>query len=424
MPQDLPDALEPTAPFAGSFGLPERGMTQRWLDGRDLAPELSTELLEVIRRSFNDDVSWFRLPVSPADHFAWKFRDRPTGVTLSISFDEDGHPFGFAGNVRRVWTLRGRPYVARSGYDICRLPEWQGRGLHRLLTEFQGRDWHPSEDFSFGYSTHPATRKLSIERGDRAPANETHDYIRHLGVRPIERTRALLDGLRGAFGSRRAEVDPTVNAGVSLSQTTQVIRADEDSRGSRLRDAASRAALFARAQLARRPATPTGNLTLKTIDRFEEAYQPFIQRALAPFEFAGERSTAYLNWRFCDERGGPFTVRLATRDGEAVGYAVTRVLDDGSQLADILVVPGQRPAAEVLVRDAIDLARAGGAPFITTRLPRHHPYTGALRRTAFVDVGAVAGELISLRRTGEADVAFLARPNARIHHVLADSDDV
>lgn len=427
MPQDVPDAISPLEPFSGSYPVPELGMVRRWFDASDVTDELRDEILEVIRIAFNDDADWFHLPVPRADHFEWKFRDRPTGVTLGLSEDEQGHIFGFVGSVRRIWYVHGRPYVNRAGYDVARLPEWQGRGLGRGLQPYRGRDWHPSEDFSLGYATHPTERHLSKERGINAPANETHDYVRYLGA-PTRARRALGrlgSGLVARVRQRGATRDGAENeAEQTVSYTSRVIRESERGRRDQLRDLAERAGLLARSLTARRRAPAIEGLSIETIARFEDSHEPMIEAAMRPFEFVGDRSIGYLNWRHCDERGGPYTVRLARVDGVAVGYAVTRVYDGNAYLADILVVRGQRPVAEALIRDAVQLAQQGQALFIATTLPHYHPYVPALGRAGFIDVGHVAGELFDMRNAPYADLAFLERADARIHHVMADSDIV
>jgi len=423
MPQDTTGAVSPLAPTSGSYDVPEVGLARRWLDGRDLSPELRDEILEVIAVAFNHEVSWHRLPVAPADHFDWKYRERPTGVTLGLTLDTEGHVVGFSGTARRVWSLQGRPYVTRASYDLCRLPEWQRRGIREAFQPFAGQDWHPSEDFSFEYFTHPHDRSRAIERGERAPANETHDYVRVLRFRPLSRVASLVRGvLRRIVRRRSSGPDPA-----RLSNTSKVLlQRDQTGRG-RLLGAAHEARRALGALLARRTAPQPDSWAISTIGRFEDRHALFIQRALSQFEFYGERSVSYLNWRFCDDRAGPFTVRIATRLGheqEPLGYAVTRVHRGEAFLADVLALPGELDVAETLIRDAIDLAKSAGATSITTRLPKQHPYGPALKRAGFSDLGNQAGELIAPRNTPEADLAFLDLEEARIHHVLADSDVV
>ncbi len=243
------------------------------------------------------------------------------------------------------------------------------------------------------------------------PANETHDYVRLL--HPLQKVRAL-------FGrTHPSEAEP---ASKSLSNTAPVIRERERRRGDRLRNISRRAVRFAASLLTRRPAPRAGGWTISTITRFAEHHEPFIADALSQFDLVADRSISYLNWRFCDRRAGPFTVRLAEQGGEPIGYAVTRVLDGAAYLADILVRPGNLPVAEALVRDSIGLASEAGADSLITRLPRRHPYRRALARTGFFDRGHIAGELFNHQRIDPTDLAFLDNEDTRIHLVLADSD--
>jgi hypothetical protein len=423
MPQDLPGAVSPLAPSEGSYDVPEVGLARRWMAGRDLPADLRDEALEVIDIAFNHDVAWHRLPVAPADHFDWKYGDRPTGVTIGLTLDSDGRVVGFGGTARRIWSLQGRPFVTRATYDLCRLPEWQRRGIREAFQPFSGRDWHPSDDFSFEYFTHPNDRARAIERGERAPANETHDYVRILRVRPFRRVFDLL--IRGV--GRLLRRGATERPATALSNTSKVVRARAETRRTRAFRYLRQGRRAVAALLARRTAPNADEWSVATIGRFEDRHALFVNRALSQFEFFGERPVSYLNWRYCDDRGGPFTVRVATRLGperEALGYAVTRVYRGDAFLVDILALPGELSVAESLIRDAIALAKADGATSMMTRLPQHHPYGPALKRAGFYDVGNQAGELIAPRDTPPADLAFLDLEDARIHHVLADSDDV
>lgn len=425
MPQDLSGVASPLAPSAGSYEVPEVGLARRWLDARDLSPELRDEVLEVIAVAFNHDVSWHRLPVTPADHFEWKYRDRPTGVTLGLTFDSEERVIGFSATARRIWSLQGRPYVTRAAYDLCRLPEWQRRGIREAFAPFSGHDWHPSEDFSFEYFTHPNDRARAIDRGERAPANETHDYVRILRLHPFRRVAHLAArGVRRLLRRGSPSPDP---ASVGVSNTSKVLRARAQTKRGRAAAYLRQGRRAVGAMFARRKGPKSDGWSISTIGRFEDRHALLVNRSLSQFEFYGDRPVSYLNWRYCDDRGGPFTVRLATRlgaDPEPLGYAVTRVYRGEAFLVDILALPGETDVAESLIRDAIALAKSGGATSIVTRLPEHHPYSAALKRTGFYDIGNRAGELIAPRDTPPADLAFLDLADARIHHVLADSDEV
>jgi len=413
MPQDVPDAVDVLAPFEGGYDIPGFPLRRRWFDARDLTEAQRDEILELLRISFNDQVSWFALPVRPADHFEWKFRDRPTGVTLHTTIDAEDRIVGFTGGMRRIWWTEGRPLISRGGYDLCLSPDWQGQGVQRAFNHLGSLEWHPSEDIGVGYVTHPADRHMAIEGGNTAPANETHDYVRHL--HPIGQ---LIGRLSRSSG--RA-VDTAGSA--RMSNTAAVIRERERGRFDRARDLGMRTWLQTRALFARRRA-PRGPWTTLTLGQFEPRHEEFVTEALSQFDFVADRSIAYLNWRYCDERAGPFTVRVAEHDGRMLAFAVTRVLGAGAQIVDLLALPGREEVAEALVRDSVRLAESGGAEHVTARLPQCHPYVASLRRAGFFDVGHVGGELVAPRRAPAESLAFLERMDARIHLVFADSDFV
>jgi hypothetical protein len=210
--------------------------------------------------------------------------------------------------------------------------------------------------------------------------------------------------------------------GRRVSKTAAVLRAEERGRFDRVRDLARRTLLQGRTLIERRSAPRQVSWTISTLAQFEESHTSFVEQAMGQFEFVAERPIAYLNWRYCDERAGPFVVRVAEEGGAMLGYAVTRVFRGSAQIADILTLPGRADVAESLIRDAVALAESDGAGQVTLRLPHRHPYRDALRRCGFFDVGHVAGELVAPRRMPGEELAFLDREDARIHLVFADSD--
>lgn len=415
MPQDTPDAISPRQSFEGRCSIPGFDMERRWLDASRLGPELRTELLELIRAGFNGYPAWFSLPVSPEDHLEWKYRDCQVGAQLTLTVEPNDRIAGFVGHTRRIWLVRGRPLVVRFGYDLCLLPEWQGRGLYRAIGACIKQEVHPSVDFTLSEWTHPADRHLARERGYWGPANEAHDYVRIL--RPLSKLHALTNPFRWLRGRNDQTAD-------SSSNTTPVILARESSRLSRLRNLATLTGRFARSLLARRPAPRAESWTTTTLTHFEDQHAPFLDSALSQFDFVGERSVPYLNWRFCDERAGPFTIRVARQDDQLLDYAVTRANSDNARVADILTLPGRTDIAESLIRDAISLAQQAGSDSVEVRLPMRHPYQSALSRTGFFDRGHFAGELIEPGYAEEIDLGFLENEDASIHYTLADSDIV
>lgn len=411
------EVVSPREPFAGEYPVPGFDVTRRWVDGHDLTDDMRSQVLKLLEVAFNGAPSWYALPVDPADHFDWKYRDYPLGASPTFNVEADGRIVGFIGRGRRVWYIDGEPHVGRWGYDHCSHPEMQGRGLQRALESGRAQEYHPAEEFVFGEYGHPVDRRLAIERGAIAPANRTNDYLRILN--PFTEVRARVRTLRSR---RRAAAGA---GGSSVSRTARQIRRSREGRFASLLPMARLGVRYVKALLARRRPRGAGAWTISTLDRFEERHEAAIDEAVRQFDFVAERSIEYLNWRLLDERAGPFVVRQATdAEGAFVGYAATRVLDGRASLADVLVKPGHADAAEALIRDALDLARAAGCSSMQVRLPERHLYTPALRRAGFVSLGHVAGEIAISRDADTSHLAALRREDVSVHYVLADVDFV
>lgn len=400
--------------FGGSLTLPEYQVTSTWMEASAISPERVTEIIEVLRAAYNGGPRWFRLDVRPEDHLLWKIRDQPGGGAVTLTLDASGRTIGFSGSMHRRWLLRGRRVGARDGVDVCLHPEWQGRGLNRALGTHRGRDWHPVEQFNLGYETHPVLLQRALERGDKAPANKTHEFL--LPLNPLRMLEELRRERRGQGESDRTSA-PT-------SRTRAALVARARGRSHALGRLFSMPWRLSRAYLGRRPAPRGRRWQPATLDAFDERFAPFWEAAAGQFDFIQERTPDYLNWRFIDRRAGPFIVRAAIEDDTVLGYAATQILGDQAYLADLLALPNREDVAEALVRDSIALARRRRAPWLRTRLPRVHPYRAALRRVGFIDLGHRAGELIDPRAMNPLELAVLDDEAARIHLTLADSDAV
>lgn len=145
--------------------------------------------------------------------------------------------------------------------------------------------------------------------------------------------------------------------------------------------------------------------------------------AAAPFDFILLRDRSYLNWRYCDDRAGPYRVRVAEVDGELLGFAVTRRSGDRGYLVDLLALPGREDVVAALVRDASEQLRAEGVSGIDCWVPRHHSYHAVLRGAGFMPTPRQAGfALRGTVRDEVGDAAYLQGRGAAIHVMMGDSD--
>lgn len=60
------------------------------------------------------------------------------------------------------------------------------------------------------------------------------------------------------------------------------------------------------------------------LDRFDGEFDQFYGRLAQRLEFCIDKNAAWMNWRFCDRPGSPYTVCARKRDGDLAGYVVLK----------------------------------------------------------------------------------------------------
>lgn len=135
---------------------------------------------------------------------------------------------------------------------------------------------------------------------------------------------------------------------------------------------------------------PNRGINILAIERFDDDIEAFWESASRHYDFIVERRREYLNWRFCDKRGGDFTVKLAKEGDEILGYIVlciNRYLDGYpiGYVVDLLTLPERMDAAEALILDAVDFFDDAGVNIVIYMTARGHPYQEAFRRRGFLD---------------------------------------
>lgn len=171
-------------------------------------------------------------------------------------------------------------------------------------------------------------------------------------------------------------------------------------------------------------------LSVRTISRFDERADDFWAAAAPAYSFIQERTSGFLNWRFCDPRSGGFTVSVGVERDNMIAYIVTKTdrADPGypqGYIADVLALPGRTDAAESLIRSAVGQMHESGANAVRCLLPKASPYAAALRRCGFLDTRQRQPMFIDFRVDYRiaAGRASLGAPGTH-HFTYADLDIV
>jgi len=158
-----------------------------------------------------------------------------------------------------------------------------------------------------------------------------------------------------------------------------------------------------------------GALHLSVIETFDARIDKFWERISNHYRLILKRDRRYLNWRYCDARGGNYQVKCVEEDGRFVGYIVLRINRKNPQyptayIVDLLCEPGREDAAQALLADGLRYFDQQGVNAVHCLVPHHHPYRKIYTASGFVD-------------TLERNIVFL-RANMPLDKPLGELDSM
>lgn len=360
--------------------------TTRVIEHDEANASFVDSVAELLQRAFG---KWPRLDlaVSARDHLEWKMSGPLPGFPAAIIAELDGRIAGYRTVLARRLLVRHQPRMFLHFVDAAVEPELQGRGVNGAMRRLMTEEFNPRFDLSIDDGTVP-----SIVRGrERLATIHTFGNTVRPYVLPLDAARLLR--------SRPATRIPPWLAAPLLRIASRITRL--------------------RAPGHRGPAT---DCAIRTVDTFDPRFDDLCDRAAERFDFIAERNAAFLNWRYADPRAGAFTIRIAERGDQLLGYAVTRQDADTTKVADLLVTPEEPAVAAALIADAVQTARANGSAAVGCWLPQRHPYRGALSAAGFVALGRTTSLVYRAVSMTDEQLAFLREPDTAIHFTEGDTD--
>ena len=237
-------------------------------------------------------------------------------------------------------------------------------------------------------------------------------------VHPDWQQRGVMTRMR-EFGWEQLAERFDLNSGITDSEAVLKI----DMREKR-RLFANKIEVLERNALKAPSASPVAGVTFREVAAFDDRVDGFSRDASRPFDVIVVRSKEYLNWRYADRRAGRFTIILAERDGELLGFAVLSVAGNKGTVADLLVLPERDELVEALLGHCVASLAASGAHRVQIWNAAHHPYRASLERSGFDARGAIQVTLGAYRPALEPALCVLDDPRAPVHFMAGDTDIV
>jgi hypothetical protein len=125
------------------------------------------------------------------------------------------------------------------------------------------------------------------------------------------------------------------------------------------------------------------------IQRFNEDINGFSESVKNYYNYVIVKNQEYLNWRYCENRGGSYVIYLARDNEKILGFIVLRInvfKDDYPRgyIVDMLALPKRLDVMNALVNDSVLFFNNKKVNIISCQIVRSHPYEKILKKHGFV----------------------------------------
>jgi GNAT superfamily N-acetyltransferase len=294
----------------------------------------------------------FDLPCTPLEHWKWKYLDNPFKHILAVVNLDDDRIIGAAHIVRKKIKVGENILSSGIAADAAVYPEYRGQGV---FTKIYAKQITMAKKDGIrcysGTTSNPIMIKMMKTKVKPFP----HKLVE------LIRVRDLIKHIRNSRNWRRLMDDVKQNLLTKLQNNIVTYQKDADIEN------------------------------IVTIKKFDDTIDLFWDEIKDNYNLIFVRNKTYLNWRYCDPRGGEYTVKMA-QDGEKIlGYIVLRVNRENKRypegyIVDLLVLPGRSDVLESLVITALNYFDDANVNVIQYWGIDKHPYSERLKEMGFVEV--------------------------------------
>ena len=234
------------------------------------------EIVDVIEQAFG---TWpfYDIDCSPLDHWKWKHLDNPIKDSLINVAVSDGKIIGcYHADIQHLF-LNGETILWGDGVDACVNPNYRKMGIYNKLLDY----------------TFDTMRENSVT------------YWRGFTVNPI-----LIETL-----SKRYPYFPNLLQNLfHVSDINLHLQKKATSYSNVKKLGFKTLMLFRSTQKRILESRLNDSINVKMIECFDESIDLFWKKIVNDYDCIQERSQKYLNWRYCDPRGGAYHIFQAEKD--------------------------------------------------------------------------------------------------------------
>jgi hypothetical protein len=314
------------------------------------------KIVDLLVKGFN---RWphFDIDCSPRDHWNWKFIDNPAHKKQITLAEIDNVIVGCDHTLFNYVKIGDKTQECGQAVDSAVHPDYRGRGIYSKIRKYDEEVDHlesSNSNFVYSASSNPIIIKKEGEM-------ETRPFP-YLLVR-LARIHDINLHLRNHDLSSKILLKTGYGAAKSVNSIGNMLSASKKSKS---------------------------QFNIVNISRFDERVDPFWSKIKDNYNFILERSREYLNWRYCDHRGGNYVIRQAEEDGDIVGYIVFRVNRFENDyptgfIVDLCTLSDRKDCENALIAEAVGYFDDLKVNVVNYAINKGHHLENRFKRFGFLD---------------------------------------
>lgn len=287
------------------------------------------------------------------DYWRWKYLDTPMGTDIVVAESERGI-IAVSHNILLNIKVGDAMMLSQFSCDVTTHNDYRGMGVFSGMVEYVEKLRSDKQvRLGYGISSNPVVIKEWGKRGRFSFPHLTSIMVRikdvdlHLKMRPMENSEFIRAGFKALS---------------SLHRIRRTLKGQ-----------------------ARRE----NDLNLRSITRFHDDNDVFFSLVQKDYDFLPEKSSFFLNWRYCDSRGGKFIVKQAVEGGAVLGYIAYQLVKTDEYpegfIFDLLALPGRVDVIGALLEDACKFFDDSKVNVIYYLVVKEHNYQAISVNHGFLD---------------------------------------
>jgi len=300
----------------------------------------------------------FDVKCNPLEHWRWKFEDNPLKPIIISLGTSDDKIIGCIHRIPRRIKIEDSVFLCCSGADVAVHPNFRKMGVFKKMDELAKKSEVKSGiKIFYGISSNPIMIKYYSNYRHIFPQG-TFAFVR---IKDVDRHLQMVHIRNANLYKYGFHVLRNLNKFRNTISLAHVLSGPSDQ-----------------------------DFRILDIRSFDESINTFWDEIKDHYGFIVERSKDYLNWRYCDSRGGDYLIKIAERDGRILGYIVLRVNKYRRDypigyIVDLLTLPDRLDVVSALVRDAIHNFDDQNINITKCQIVKNHPYERIFMRYGFLN---------------------------------------